>query len=426
MLASRRLALLVLGAFTTVFSLALFQRTNLSFSLRHVPTAVTLGLGHQGTGKEGAPPPENVLPDLRVSEEPTTYANPNPLFVPGPTKPAGSDYSKAVVIPRLKDEDVSWIEQELGDILYPNGPLQTAIYVVDDSHAPLHPPKNKGHEVMVYLSYIIDHYDNLPDVVMFMHSHRFAWHNNDLLDNDAAQQIRFLSAERVTREGYMNLRCHWDPGCPEWLHPGRLERSYEKQEEVLIAESWSELFPMDAIPSVLAQPCCAQFALSSARIQALPLSRYVFYRDWLLRTPLSDYFSGRVWEYLWQYVFTGHNVECPAMHACYCDGYGMCFGGAAEFDHWFELRYRMREHEHELKEWRLKKQAIEDARATDSLDEASRLEIPELGRDEYLQEQVAALKGELARTKEAARDRGRFAQNRAEEAGREYRDGDGF
>lgn len=63
--------------------------------------------------------------------------------------------------------------------------------------------RNKGHEVMAYLSYIIDHYNNLSDVNIFLHSHRYAWHNNDLLGGDAVQMVKRLSAERVQREGFM-------------------------------------------------------------------------------------------------------------------------------------------------------------------------------------------------------------------------------
>ena len=81
------------------------------------------------------------------------------------------------------------------------------------------------------------------------------------------------------------------------------------------------------MPKVLAQPCCAQFAISKGRILSIPLKRFIAYRDWLLRTPLSDYISGRVWEYIWQFVFTGNHTVCPMMHICYCDGYGFCFGG---------------------------------------------------------------------------------------------------
>ncbi|KAF1353509.1 hypothetical protein BDV97DRAFT_290642 [Delphinella strobiligena] len=424
MFTSRRLAPLLFAGFTTFLIYLLFQTTELTASLRQVPQAV--GLGEEEYDEEVKEAVEGEPVPYEEAVPPTSWANPNALFVAGVPKAPNSEYSKTIVIPRVSSENTSWIEQELGDILYPNGPLQTAIYVVDDPHAELHPPKNKGHEVMVYLSYIIDHYENLPDISLFMHAHRVAWHNDDALDYDAAQMVRSLSAERVIREGYMNLRCHWDPGCPDWMHPGTTERTYEKQEEVLIAESWSELFPMDPIPPVLSQPCCAQFALSRERILALPLSRYVFFRDWLLRTPLDDYISGRVWEYLWQYIFTGHAVECPAMHICYCDGYGLCFGGADKFNEWFELRYHLLQHQQELRDWLEKDRVIKEAHDLGQFDEASLLEVPELGRNEWLVNQIALVREDLNQRRSVAFNRGRFAHIRAEEAGRPWKEGDGF
>lgn len=425
MFASPRLAPVALAVFTTLLVFIFFQTTDFSATLKHVPQAV--GFGEEEPSEAGIPNGGNVSSDLQDNpSQVSEYASPQSQFVPGIPKAQGSEYTKTVVIPRTKQESTYWIEEQLGDILYPKGPLQTAVYVVDDKNAELHPPKNKGHEVMVYLSYLIDHYDTLPDVVMFMHAHRFAWHNNDVLDYDAAQMIRFLSSERVTREGYMNLRCHWNPGCPDWLHPGATVRNYEKQEETLIAESWSELFPLDPIPSVLAQPCCSQFALSKERIQALPLSRYVYYRDWLLRTPLSDYLSGRVWEYLWQYVFTGQNVACPAPQACYCDGYGLCFGGDALFDEWNTMRYLLREYEAELSDWRFKKNLIEDAEKFGHLDQVSDIEVPQLGRDQWLIEEIQRLRESLTQRRDAAWARGQSPQLRAQDMGREWKEGDGF
>ena len=131
---------------------------------------------------------------------------------------------------RMSDENVDWIAEELPD-------LQTAIYVADAPSASLHPPKNKGHEVMIFLTYIISHYTNLPDVVLFMHAHRWSWHNNFLSGLDAVQMIRNLSSGRVTREGYMNLRCHWDPGCPEWIHPLDTEDDISKQEQKTLGQA---------------------------------------------------------------------------------------------------------------------------------------------------------------------------------------------
>lgn len=136
-------------------------------------------------------------------------------FQPGLTKPVGEPYTKMLVIPHTLSEDTAWVEENFGGDPH----ISHAIYTADDLSAPLHPPKNKGHEVMIYLSYIIDHYQNLSDVNIFMHSHRLGWHNNELLETDAVQMVGRLSAERVQREGYMNMRCHWEPGCPAWMHP---------------------------------------------------------------------------------------------------------------------------------------------------------------------------------------------------------------
>lgn len=93
-----------------------------------------------------------------------------------------------------------------------------------------------------------------------------------------------------------------------------------------MSEHWPLLFPDDAVPETLAQPCCGQFAVSRERLLSVPRERFVAYREWLLQTPLSDHFSGRLWEYLWQYIFAGKAVLCPAEHICYCRGYGLCFG----------------------------------------------------------------------------------------------------
>ena len=100
----------------------------------------------------------------------------------------------------------------------------------------------------------------------------------------------------------------------------------------MLAKGWSDFFPRDSISEALAEPCCAQFAISRDRIRSLPLAQYKFYRDWLLRATLSDYIRGRVWEYIWQFFFTGINVVCPKEHVCYCDGFGVCFGGKEVYD----------------------------------------------------------------------------------------------
>jgi len=72
--------------------------------------------------------------------------------------------------------DLDWIHTDLPGV-------QLFTYIVNDRKAPLHTPRNKGHEAMAYLTFLIDHYDLLaknvngtaPDILIFMHSHQRAW-----------------------------------------------------------------------------------------------------------------------------------------------------------------------------------------------------------------------------------------------------------
>lgn len=341
--------------------------------------------------------------------------SPRISFELGSSMPAGHNWTSTVVIARTKEEDISWIEKELPH-------QETAIYVVDNSSAPLHPPMNKGHEVMVYLSYIIDHYDNLPDISIFMHAHRWAWHNDDILGNDAKNYIQRLSRERVWRQGYVNMRCSWYPGCPDWQHPGETVKNAEKEEEVFLAESWSELFPLDKVPSVLAQPCCAQFALSRERIQAKPHAQYVLYREWLFSTKQPDYISGRIWEYIWQFVFTGETVVCPKEHVCFCDQYGTCFGGEDQYQEFALLRRELEDRERELEELEEASKHLESAQLRDEEDK----KLGNKKRKEELKKEIEKSRPRMEELIRAAEDRGRDPKLRAGEVGREWHEGDSF
>lgn len=379
-----------------------------------------VGLGEvfpDDTGASETHSPSYPLDQASRTEDGRAWRSKHP-FLPGIPRAPGHNYTKLLVMPKVRDEKTDWVQEEIPG-------MQTAVYVADDSSAPLHPPKNKGNEVMIYLTYIIDHYENLPDIIMFMHSHRFSWHNNDILNNDACEIITRLSSERVIREGYMNLRCHWNPGCPDWIHPGSMEEDGYKREEKEIARVWSELFPFNTIPQVLAQPCCGQFALSRERVRAIPKTKFVFYRNWLIHTDLNSYLSGRVWEYLWQYIFTGENALCPDQHVCYCDGYGVCFENGQAFDSWFELKWKQHELEKELDVWRSKAKLIDDA-ATGKLDEADKLEVPEIGKDAVLEKEIDETLRQLDGQRDEAIHRGNDPRNRAAIAGREWHDDDWY
>lgn len=253
--------------------------------------------------------------------------------------------TKTLVVARLKKADTSWIDKELPDV-------PTAIYVVDDPSAELTVPKNKGHEAMVYLTYIIDHYDNLTDVSIFTHSDQITWHNNDLADSDLVKMINRLDLAWIQKLGYANLRCHQGPGCPEGLHLDQNSNDINRPEQVIFKTVWPELHPLLPVPTSIAHPCCAQFAVSRDAIYNHPREQYLTWREWLLNTKLEDRISGRIWEYTWHFIFTGQNTVCLPMHLCYCEGYSICFKSYKDSDDFWKYRDDRRKIEDEFKDWR--------------------------------------------------------------------------
>ncbi|KAL8403105.1 hypothetical protein RB594_008387 [Gaeumannomyces avenae] len=241
------------------------------------------------------------------------------VFLHTTTKPSPSppQLTKALVVASTSKDDTSWLasipRREGGG--GGDGGWDVFHYVVD---APLSPgltvPANKGNEAMVYLTYIVAHYDDLPDVVFFRHGHRRAWHQGG---HDAAAQVRGLRAAHVAAVGFASARCL--PGCENVMTipggPGRavpLARfgAQGASREGMLATLLAEFLGSggEEVPRRLAAPCCAQFAASRAAIRARPREWWVRLRDWLLHTPLDSLASGRLMEYTWA-IWLGEKAE---------------------------------------------------------------------------------------------------------------------
>ena len=149
---------------------------------------------------------------------------------------------------------------------------------------------------MAYLTYVIDNYDTLPAIMAFIHPHRggfwAAWHTDTPL-HDNVDSLRRLRLDFVRRNGYVNLRCNWNPGC----------NANDKRNAHITPEIWGELFNGTEKPEEVGAGCCAQFAVSKEQVLQRPREDYVKYRMWVLDTELEDRSSGRVMEYLWHIIF---------------------------------------------------------------------------------------------------------------------------
>ncbi|KAL4778534.1 hypothetical protein BJX76DRAFT_366180 [Aspergillus varians] len=260
----------------------------------------------------------------------------------------GALKDKVIVMARLEEEPVQWVHEELPD-------WQRAIYTVNPSKATvadntrLKTPLNKGHESMAYLTYLIDHYDHLPSIIAFVHSHRsgflMAWHvDAPLHDNTAA--LRSLRLDFVQRNGYVNLRCNTNPGCGE-SHKPNIHVTEDVWREIFEGTSTPPLNSTTSpstigeaeeynhthtqrkskhlqIPTHVAAACCAQFAVSRDQVLERPREDYIKIRQWVIDTDKNDAASGRVMEYLWHVIFGKSSIYCPDEELCYCQVYGKC------------------------------------------------------------------------------------------------------
>ncbi|MCJ1404019.1 hypothetical protein MMC11_007243 [Xylographa trunciseda] len=211
----------------------------------------------------------------------------------------------AIVTPMRLDQDMTWLDG-LKDR------WKIHIYNVDDTSAEPRVPQNKGHEAMVYLTYIIDNYDySLPGYIIFIHGHAQSWHQED----DIIPLIRSIRLSALQTAGYVPLRCDWYPSCAAELKPIGHNGTvwgpgvHRADAEYAISEVWDTFFPGVSLPETISSQCCAQFAVTRETIKKRRKEDYINFRRWLLETELIDDVSGRVLEKLWAYIMTGEPVQ---------------------------------------------------------------------------------------------------------------------
>ena len=255
----------------------------------------------------------SVLPDMEA-----TRGRKRPA-----SAPVGSQTEmlrKAMVMRRTAWENVTWVEDQFPD-------WERWIYSSDQELQDVALPLqvDKGNEANAYLTFIIENYENLPDVALFLHAHENVdtggWHiDND--DQSNAWSVRNLRLANVLQHGYANLRCLSDPGCPvAFQNPPRADDEYHYVYDTAFIRAWPALFPGISVPQYIASPCCAQFAVSKAQILQRSRAEYVRIWLWLMETPDDDRLSGTVLEYLWAYIFGRQPEHCPDVWQCWCDTY---------------------------------------------------------------------------------------------------------
>jgi len=169
--------------------------------------------------------------------------------------------------------------------------INVMIYDKENKNNPLNVPVNKGNEASVYLKYIIDYYDELPDFTFFMHDDEFAWHHSGSMID------KYKEAITSNRMYYnVNDKCIWNkPNLINKLLYKGLLKWYDTYIE--------EYIPLSKVPNnsdfIYGYLGSAQFLVHKDLIRNLPKKFYVKLYEWIITTELSSYTSGRYLEWTW-------------------------------------------------------------------------------------------------------------------------------
>ncbi|CAD6585711.1 MAG: hypothetical protein ASARMPREDX12_002099 [Alectoria sarmentosa] len=137
-------------------------------------------------------------------------------------------------------------------------------YLVSEDTSPndtLHVPANVGNEAMRYLSFLIDRYDSLPDIIAFRHGHENSWHQTF----DSAAEVNNLNLTTIRLRRYQNFQC--GDSCSQHIYLAETQRNEERKKllstrsdppvDAAIYEHWNSWFGVP-MPEDVAAACCAQ------------------------------------------------------------------------------------------------------------------------------------------------------------------------
>ena len=164
------------------------------------------------------------------------------------------------------------------------------IYDKENKSNPFNIPINKGREASVYLKYIIDYYDVLPEFTFFIHDEEYSWHHlGSIIDryNEAID----------SKELFYNINS---------FYLGPYSHISEKKELMEWYNKFIEPYiPFEKLPNkdwLIGYKGCAQFLVNKNLIRNLPLKFYQDIYNWILEFhdgKLAGFFLEWTWHLFW-------------------------------------------------------------------------------------------------------------------------------
>lgn len=272
-----------------------------------------------------------------------TYADlwlkPRKTFVGDVDSVYDTTHSKALVV-AAHTEDLSWLnEVNMPSIVYKQNNTAEALpsdrqYIDADDSRTYHRSLGHCNEVATYLTYILQYYDQLPDLSFFFHGHATSWHSGDaiemlrLVNSTYLMDRRYTSfnckqASSLARQGYNNrgveypqytaIELHWRD-----LTAGHLGNLSVDTQMETNAPLGMHLYTVDTMPRLLSHYCCNQFAVTREAIHSYPKSYYTDLYSWCRTTTLKPYWSGRMFEHLFPTMWQRDRSRATVTDQCSC------------------------------------------------------------------------------------------------------------
>eukprot|EP00742_Colponemidia_sp_Colp-10_P006452 GILJ01006912.1.p1 GENE.GILJ01006912.1~~GILJ01006912.1.p1 ORF type:complete len:356 (-),score=38.79 GILJ01006912.1:153-1220(-) len=219
---------------------------------------------------------------------------------------------KMIVVAQF-NEDFQWLDLYVDEIPH-------VVYTRTNPKAVHNLEPNLGNEASVYMKYIVDHYDNLPENVLFLQAHQETWHIPDVSrgGQNGGNIIPIINKLKWGVHGFASI------GTSNWNKVQSDDVLDHREAWAKLKSIWPKLF-QDALgdmPPFINRYCCAMFLVKKERILLRPKSFYQRALDWLLSGEFPNYWSGRMFEHTWGIIF-GEPHDAPqypggVCHYTYC------------------------------------------------------------------------------------------------------------
>ncbi|KAL1499262.1 hypothetical protein AB1Y20_011472 [Prymnesium parvum] len=221
------------------------------------------------------------------------------------------DSSSVVLVVAHWSADLEWLQQQPFCFVVSEKYESGADYI--DYAVP-----NKGNEASSYLNFILTHYDDLPDTMIFLQDEQISKHNQNM--------VLILRQLRLDAAPYIPLNNVYMP----FMDP----RDFCSVRKCIAMTGLSRYLNHSVLPLHhldIAFTCCAQFLVSRRAVLQQPREMYEsLYRYTLGATDFgqrSDSFArGECLEVLWHVIFGAPRVERPfhGMHKCGKLSHALC------------------------------------------------------------------------------------------------------